>query len=165
MVLVTGNMDFLLFSGRKSAFHRTKSTHGSSTYSSGSRRSGSSSTRSTASTASCCHGSERLNLPASEARRLLHGSDSESSTPSPSPTLCASKYDTLSNSSSEEAKPKLISKMGKRNIKAQVKRFRMETKAAKTLGERKKVYHANFEMFGSMVWAFSASTSNTHKCI
>lgn len=31
-------------------------------------------------------------------------------------------------------KPKLISKMGKRNIKAQVKRFRMETKAAKTLG-------------------------------
>ncbi len=31
-------------------------------------------------------------------------------------------------------KPKLIAKMGKRNIKAQVKRFRMETKAAKTLG-------------------------------
>lgn len=31
-------------------------------------------------------------------------------------------------------KPRLISKMGKRNIKAQVKRFRMETKAAKTLG-------------------------------
>lgn len=32
-------------------------------------------------------------------------------------------------------KPKLMSKrMGKRNIKAQVKRFRMETKAAKTLG-------------------------------
>ncbi|KAL1449870.1 hypothetical protein WDU94_002342, partial [Cyamophila willieti] len=30
-------------------------------------------------------------------------------------------------------KPKLINKMGKRNIKAQVKRFRMETKAAKTL--------------------------------
>ncbi|BES96948.1 octopamine receptor [Nesidiocoris tenuis] len=34
----------------------------------------------------------------------------------------------------EESKPKLISRMGKRNIKAQVKRFRMETKAAKTLG-------------------------------
>ncbi|XP_034238131.1 octopamine receptor Oamb [Thrips palmi] len=34
----------------------------------------------------------------------------------------------------EQNKPKLISKMGKRNIKAQVKRFRMETKAAKTLG-------------------------------
>ncbi|XP_024085622.1 octopamine receptor Oamb isoform X2 [Cimex lectularius] len=34
----------------------------------------------------------------------------------------------------EENKPKLISRMGKRNIKAQVKRFRMETKAAKTLG-------------------------------
>lgn len=31
-------------------------------------------------------------------------------------------------------RPKLISKMGKRNIKTQVKRFRMETKAAKTLG-------------------------------
>lgn len=31
-------------------------------------------------------------------------------------------------------KPRLISKMGKRNIKTQVKRFRMETKAAKTLG-------------------------------
>lgn len=31
-------------------------------------------------------------------------------------------------------KPKLIPKMGKRNIKAQVKRFKMETKAAKTLG-------------------------------
>lgn len=32
-------------------------------------------------------------------------------------------------------KPKIISKkMGKRNIKAQVKRFKMETKAAKTLG-------------------------------
>lgn len=34
----------------------------------------------------------------------------------------------------ENNKPKLISRMGKRNIKAQVKRFRMETKAAKTLG-------------------------------
>jgi octopamine receptor len=42
---------------------------------------------------------------------------------SPSPS-----YDDQAN------KPKLISKMGKRNIKAQVKRFRMETKAAKTLG-------------------------------
>lgn len=31
-------------------------------------------------------------------------------------------------------KPKHVSKMGKRNIKTQVKRFRMETKAAKTLG-------------------------------
>lgn len=44
---------------------------------------------------------------------------------SPSPT-----YD----DGNQGAKPKLISKMGKRNIKAQVKRFRMETKAAKTLG-------------------------------
>ncbi|KAK9501463.1 hypothetical protein O3M35_012179 [Rhynocoris fuscipes] len=43
---------------------------------------------------------------------------------SPSPT-----YD-----ENNPAKPKLISRMGKRNIKAQVKRFRMETKAAKTLG-------------------------------
>lgn len=34
----------------------------------------------------------------------------------------------------ETNRPKLISRMGKRNIKAQVKRFRMETKAAKTLG-------------------------------
>uniref|UniRef100_A0A1B6EG77 G-protein coupled receptors family 1 profile domain-containing protein n=1 Tax=Clastoptera arizonana TaxID=38151 RepID=A0A1B6EG77_9HEMI len=32
-----------------------------------------------------------------------------------------------------QSKHKLISKMGKRNVKAQVKRFRMETKAAKTL--------------------------------
>lgn len=68
-------------------------------------------------------------------RRLRRGSDSESSTPSPSPTLGATKYETLSSSSAEDAKPKLISKMGKRNIKAQVKRFRMETKAAKTLGK------------------------------
>lgn len=46
-------------------------------------------------------------------------------TRSPSPSICE---DGLS-------KPKIISKrMGKRNIKAQVKRFRMETKAAKTLG-------------------------------
>nr|CAD7415110.1 unnamed protein product [Timema poppensis] len=44
---------------------------------------------------------------------------------SPSPTL-----DDVNSGN----KPKLISKMGKRNIKAQVKRFRMETKAAKTLG-------------------------------
>lgn len=43
---------------------------------------------------------------------------------SPSPS-----FEDTSNS-----KPKLIAKMGKRNIKAQVKRFRMETKAAKTLG-------------------------------
>lgn len=44
---------------------------------------------------------------------------------SPSPSVCE---DLLQ-------KPKTISKrMGKRNIKAQVKRFRMETKAAKTLG-------------------------------
>lgn len=40
-----------------------------------------------------------------------------------------------SPSSCDDGKPKMISrKMGKRNIKAQVKRFRMETKAAKTLG-------------------------------
>ncbi|XP_043273223.1 octopamine receptor Oamb isoform X2 [Venturia canescens] len=36
-------------------------------------------------------------------------------------------------SQSSEEKPRVM-KMGKRNIKAQVKRFRMETKAAKTLG-------------------------------
>lgn len=37
--------------------------------------------------------------------------------------------------SPDASKPKIISRrMGKRNIKAQVKRFRMETKAAKTLG-------------------------------
>ncbi|CAG7821512.1 unnamed protein product [Allacma fusca] len=81
--------------------------------------------------------SDTLNLPmTAEKRRLVHASESESSTPSPSPTLCAAantKYETLSSSSAEDAKPKLISKMGKRNIKAQVKRFRMETKAAKTL--------------------------------
>ncbi|KAJ9589779.1 hypothetical protein L9F63_027960, partial [Diploptera punctata] len=44
---------------------------------------------------------------------------------SPSPTF---------DDSNAANKPKLISRMGKRNIKAQVKRFRMETKAAKTLG-------------------------------
>lgn len=44
---------------------------------------------------------------------------------SPSPTF---------DDGSQSTKPKLISRMGKRNIKAQVKRFRMETKAAKTLG-------------------------------
>lgn len=43
----------------------------------------------------------------------------------PSPTF---------DESNQSMKPKLISRMGKRNIKAQVKRFRMETKAAKTLG-------------------------------
>lgn len=43
--------------------------------------------------------------------------------PSPSASVC------------EDGKSNVISKrMGKRNIKAQVKRFRMETKAAKTLG-------------------------------
>ncbi|ODM95951.1 putative G-protein coupled receptor No9 [Orchesella cincta] len=61
--------------------------------------------------------------------------ESESSTPSPSPTLNANRYEQLnSNATEDSSKPKLISKMGKRNIKAQVKRFRMETKAAKTLG-------------------------------
>ncbi|XP_063233343.1 octopamine receptor Oamb [Bacillus rossius redtenbacheri] len=44
---------------------------------------------------------------------------------SPSPTF---------DESAAGARPKFISKMGRRNIKAQVKRFRMETKAAKTLG-------------------------------
>ncbi|PNF19959.1 Octopamine receptor Oamb [Cryptotermes secundus] len=44
---------------------------------------------------------------------------------SPSPTF---------DESNAANKPRLISRMGKRNIKAQVKRFRMETKAAKTLG-------------------------------
>lgn len=44
---------------------------------------------------------------------------------SPSPSICEENM----------SRPKIISKkMGKRNIKAQVKRFRMETKAAKTLG-------------------------------
>jgi octopamine receptor len=44
---------------------------------------------------------------------------------SPSPTF---------DDGNAATKPKLISRVGKRNIKAQVKRFRMETKAAKTLG-------------------------------
>lgn len=44
---------------------------------------------------------------------------------SPSPTF---------DESNASSKPRLISKMGKRNIKTQVKRFKMETKAAKTLG-------------------------------
>lgn len=68
-------------------------------------------------------------------RRSRRGSESDSTPPSPSPTLGVTKYENLSSSSTEDVKPKLISKMGKRNIKAQVKRFRMETKAAKTLGE------------------------------
>ncbi|XP_076032518.1 putative G-protein coupled receptor No9 [Oratosquilla oratoria] len=53
---------------------------------------------------------------------------SNTSTPS-----CFTSCDNASTSS-DESKPKFISKMGRRNIKAQVKRFRMETKAAKTLG-------------------------------
>lgn len=52
--------------------------------------------------------------------------DSGDRLPSPSPSACEDGI---------HHKPKVISKrMGKRNIKAQVKRFRMETKAAKTLG-------------------------------
>nr|XP_022918265.1 octopamine receptor Oamb [Onthophagus taurus]XP_022918266.1 octopamine receptor Oamb [Onthophagus taurus]XP_022918267.1 octopamine receptor Oamb [Onthophagus taurus] len=64
----------------------------------------------------------------SPKRRHSERSDSYDGTDrpmrSPSPSVC-----------DELNKPKVISKkMGKRNIKAQVKRFRMETKAAKTLG-------------------------------
>lgn len=45
---------------------------------------------------------------------------------SPSPSSC--------DDAGQNGKPKMVSRrMGKRNIKAQVKRFRMETKAAKTL--------------------------------
>lgn len=59
-------------------------------------------------------------LAAGASQQLLEDRDL-----SPSPTF---------DDSNAASKPKLISRMGKRNIKAQVKRFRMETKAAKTLG-------------------------------
>ncbi|KAK9694660.1 7 transmembrane receptor (rhodopsin family) [Popillia japonica] len=60
--------------------------------------------------------SERSNSCDSAVDKLPHRS--------PSPSVCEDDVN----------KPKIISKkMGRRNIKAQVKRFRMETKAAKTL--------------------------------
>jgi len=126
--------------GKRSSSYRPRSNYNSANFSPSSHhRAGCSGVSSTGSTRRAGSGGDKkLNLPGGQLhdghRRLMHASDSESSTPSPSPTLCANKYETLSSSSAEDAKPKLISKMGKRNIKAQVKRFRMETKAAKTLG-------------------------------
>ncbi|OXA45778.1 probable G-protein coupled receptor No9 [Folsomia candida] len=81
-------------------------------------------------------GGSRREKKLSERRQRRQSADSDSTTPSPSPTLGGvTKYEILSSSSAEDGtKPKLISRMGKRNIKAQVKRFKMETKAAKTLG-------------------------------
>ncbi|KAF4525277.1 hypothetical protein B566_EDAN009360 [Ephemera danica] len=52
----------------------------------------------------------------------------------PSPTSQQVSPTSFEGSSEEGNRPRFVSKMGKRNIKAQVKRFRMETKAAKTLG-------------------------------
>lgn len=82
-------------------------------------------------------GGSRREKKLSERRQRRQSADSDSTTPSPSPTLGGvTKYEILSSSSAEDGtKPKLISRMGKRNIKAQVKRFKMETKAAKTLGK------------------------------
>ncbi|XP_044271458.1 octopamine receptor Oamb [Tribolium madens] len=57
----------------------------------------------------------------SSRRRASRRSSSCERAPSPSPSAC------------EEGRKVMSRRMGKRNIKAQVKRFRMETKAAKTL--------------------------------
>lgn len=57
----------------------------------------------------------------SSRRRASRRSSSSDRAPSPSPSAC------------EEGRKVISRRMGKRNIKAQVKRFRMETKAAKTL--------------------------------
>lgn len=79
---------------------------------------------------------------ASSHRRGRSNSNSPESSFSGRPMLLGESLSTavskdLSPSPTNEettSKHKLISKMGKRNVKAQVKRFRMETKAAKTLG-------------------------------
>lgn len=48
-------------------------------------------------------------------------------------STCSSNYLNV-NEKEKLTSPRASKKMGKRNIKAQVKRFKMETKAAKTLG-------------------------------
>lgn len=48
-------------------------------------------------------------------------------------STCSSNYLNV-NDKEKLTSPRASKKMGKRNIKAQVKRFKMETKAAKTLG-------------------------------
>ncbi|KAJ3626031.1 hypothetical protein MTP99_016558 [Tenebrio molitor] len=66
---------------------------------------------------------QRLNSRRRASSRRSSSCDSVERAPSPSPSSCDDGH-----------KPKVMSRrMGKRNIKAQVKRFRMETKAAKTL--------------------------------
>ncbi|CAL8113970.1 unnamed protein product [Orchesella dallaii] len=126
--------------GKRSSSYKPRNTY-SAKFSPNGTRPGSSTTSIGDSLASSSNspcrstGTDKLNLPGSESRRLVQRSESESSTPSPSPTLNANRYEQLNmNATEDSSKPKLISKMGKRNIKAQVKRFRMETKAAKTLG-------------------------------
>ncbi|KAK7864564.1 hypothetical protein R5R35_007333 [Gryllus longicercus] len=86
-----------------------------------------------------CHlrvsGATRLSVTRRSGRRR---SSADSTAPPPTPGPDAPHHKDLSPSPTFDEgsanKPKLISRMGKRNIKAQVKRFRMETKAAKTLG-------------------------------
>ncbi|XP_037090809.1 probable G-protein coupled receptor No9 [Pollicipes pollicipes] len=46
----------------------------------------------------------------------------------------AKKLSSCSQSSEEEARPRFISRVSRRNIRHQARRFRMETKAAKTVG-------------------------------
>ncbi|GBP90196.1 Octopamine receptor Oamb [Eumeta japonica] len=95
-----------------------------------------------------------VSYPSSEQICSMAGG-SRSPSRSPSPSLYAVHYERdgreltesrlrlrppshphLSHQHSEEGdgRPRTARRMGKRNIKAQVKRFRMETKAAKTLG-------------------------------
>ncbi|CAB3227543.1 unnamed protein product [Arctia plantaginis] len=113
-------------------------------------------------TTSCRHSSARrahekvkisVSYPSSEQICPAH-ENSRSSSRSPSPSLYAVHYERDGRELTEsrlrvrpshhlapgplydeyDDKPRTTRRMGKRNIKAQVKRFRMETKAAKTLG-------------------------------
>ncbi|XP_044755435.1 octopamine receptor Oamb [Coccinella septempunctata] len=76
------------------------------------------------------------NSSRSDGRLRVHrgGSSRRALTPN-SDIVSLERPPTSPSTVSEDGRTKLISrKMGKRNIKFQVKRFRMETKAAKTLG-------------------------------
>jgi len=88
------------------------------------------------STSSVYHPNYHLRVTGSHNRRRRSSTDSNLA-PGASHQLLEDKDLSPSppfDESNAANKPRLISKMGKRNIKAQVKRFRMETKAAKTLG-------------------------------
>ena len=52
----------------------------------------------------------------------------------PPPQRPSKKLSSVSQSSEDEARPRFISRVSRRNIRHQARRFRMETKAAKTVG-------------------------------